>query len=64
MTLEPGQLCRYRRRDDLTYHSLGDVVVRVVRQHPKLPESYEIEALDGWKTWVRRSDLYPIKEQR
>jgi hypothetical protein len=56
-----GTRCRYKHRGDSVALSLGDLVVTVVRAHPKMAIMCEIQAKDGYRTWVQWSDLYVIK---
>lgn len=61
MIIEPGTRCRYRYRNDVIAMALGDLVVTVVRPHPRLDALCEVEARDGYRTWIAYRDLYPLK---
>jgi len=40
----------------------NDPAVIVLRDHPKLRETVEVQGRNGYKDWVRKSDLYELKE--
>lgn len=59
--LNPTHL--YRPRHGMLFLCLdNDPAVIVLRDHPKLRETVEVQGRNGYKDWVRKSDLYELKE--
>ena len=56
-----GARCRYKHRTGIIAEALGDQVVTLVRAHPKMAIMCEIQAKDGYRTWVQWEDLYELK---